>query len=197
VWSIETQSIPKGFKVTRDSNGDIEVVYRSTGVRGIVIFLTVAVGLMTFGCVHSAYEVYDKCGDLTSFIAAIRGLPWWSWPVFGFMAFFPLAFGIILLWFLFGRTRFRLSAEGLWVQKRLFFWRSARFVQAEAMHGVKQEKDGGREMDEDSFATWKLSMKADRDMELLWKQPIDKSDWLGRVLAEKYDIPFTPSEERE
>jgi hypothetical protein len=34
-------------------------------------------------------------------------------------------------------------------------------------------------------------------MELLWKQPIDKSDWLGRVLAEKYDIPFTPSEERE
>jgi hypothetical protein len=113
------------------------------------------------------------------------------------MAFFPVVFWIILLWFLFGRTRFRLSEKGLWVQKRLFFWRRMMFVPVETMHCVRQEKDGGREMEEDSFATWKLLMKADQDMELLWKQPIDKSDWLGEVLAERYKIPFILSEERE
>jgi hypothetical protein len=128
---------------------------------------------------------------------AIKGVPWCGWCVFGFMAFFPLAFGAILLWFLFGRTRFRLSKEGLWVQKRLFFWKSVTFVPVETMRWMEQEKDGGREMEDDSFATWKLSLKASPGMELLRKQPIDKSDWLGRVLAEKYGIPFIPSEERE
>jgi hypothetical protein len=197
VKSIEAQSIPNGFRVTRDSNGEVGIEYVATGVRGQVIFLTVLVGGLTFGCAYSAYEVFDKYGDVTSFIDAIRGLPWWGWCAFGFMAFFPLTFGIILLWYLFGRTRFRLSHDGLWVQKQLFFWRRVAFVPMETMRCVKQEQDGGRAMDEDSFVTWKLSMQASRDMDLLWKQPIDKSDWLGRVLAERYGIPFIPSEERE
>jgi len=115
----------------------------------------------------------------------------------GFMAFFPLAFGLILMWFLFGRTRFTLSEQGLWVHKQLFFWQRIRFVPVEAMRYVQQEKDGGQEMTEDSFATWRLRIKTSEDIELLWKQPIDKSDWLGKVLAEKYSIPFIQAEERE
>jgi hypothetical protein len=197
MWNMETQSIPKGFKINRDAHGDIEVEYRSTGIGGLVLFLVVAVGGLTFGCAYSAYEVYNKYGDWVSFLDAILGVPWWGWIGLGFMAFFPLAFGIILLWFVFGQTRFRLSDNGLWVQKHLFFWRSTNYLPAEAMRWVRQEKDGGRKMDDDSYATWKLVMKADRVMELLWKQPIDKSDWLGQVLAEKYNIPFFSSEERE
>jgi hypothetical protein len=195
--SIEVRTIPAGFKVTRDPTGEVGIEYAATGMRGLLIFLAVLTGGMIFGCARPVYELYDKYGNLSSFIDAIRELPWWSWGAFGFMAFFPLAFGIMLLWFLFGRTRFRLSEEGLWVQKRLFFWQSAKFVPVETMRCVVQEKDGGQEMEDDSFATWKLLMKANRDMELLWKQAIDKSDWLGSVLAEKYGIPFISSQERE
>jgi hypothetical protein len=72
-----------------------------------------------------------------------------------------------------------------------------KIMPVESMRYVRQEKDGGREMEDDSFATWKLLMKADQDMDLLWKQPIDKSDWLGQALAERYKIPFISSEERE
>ena len=192
-----TPSIPKGFKISHDANGNVQIEYASTGVQGLVGFLIVAVGGLTFGCAHSAYEVYHKYGDLRSFMDALRGLPLWGWGVLGFMAFFPLAFGLILMWFLFGRTRFTLSEQGLWVHKQLFFWQRIRFVPVEAMRYVQQEKDGGQEMTEDSFATWRLRIKTSEDIELLWKQPIDKSDWLGKVLAEKYSIPFIQAEERE
>ena len=37
----------------------------------------------------------------------------------------------------------------------------------------------------------------EQEINLLAREPIDKSDWLGMVLSEWYDLTFVPSRERE
>jgi hypothetical protein len=74
--SIETQSIPEGFKVTRDGNGDVEIEYATAGMRGLIIFLTVGVSAMTCGCAYTASLAYAKLlADSTSLTVFRQRMP--------------------------------------------------------------------------------------------------------------------------
>ncbi len=196
IKEVEKRTVPKGFRVTREPTGSIWIDYHSGSVRGPAIFFVIWVVFTSLACVGSVYDLYSGYDSLASFASYLAKVPWLGWLAVAVAAMFMIVLpAVVLAWFLFGQSRHGLSDEGLWVQKRLFFWQSNRFIPLQAMRSVRQVKDGGQE--EDSFPTWGLRIQAEGDTNLLWRQPIEKSDWLGEVLSECYDIPFVPSDERE
>ena len=60
---------------------------------------------------------------------------------------------------------------------------------------VKQVKDGGE--GEDSFPSWGLALIAGTEVHVLSRQPIDKSDWLGPIIAKWAGVEFEPAKVRK
>src|SRR5258706_16370329 len=99
-------------------------------------------------------------------------------------------FFVFLLWNLFGRSGFRIASHALHVEKRLFFWRRVKTIHVSTMKSLEQIKDGGE--GDDSFPSWGLRLVAERQFTLLFRQPIEKSDWLGLLLSQAFKIPYIP-----
>jgi hypothetical protein len=55
---------------------------------------------------------------------------------------------------------------------------------------VRQVKDGGD--GEDSFPSWALAVVGRTEMRVLSKQPIEKSAWLGLIVARWAGVTFEP-----
>jgi hypothetical protein len=103
-------------------------------------------------------------------------------------------FTFFVLWLSFGRTEFVVSRENLIVRKKLFAFQREWQIPSEAIEYFEQVKNGGE--GEDSFPSWGLNVRARRQIPLLARQPIEKSDWLGRILSEFYQVEFRPCEKR-
>ncbi len=194
-------TVPKGFRVRREPTGEIWIDYHPPGVGGPARFFILWFVFTSVGCIGSVYDIYGRYDDLALFARYLMRVPWLGWLVVTIVAVIMMVLpAIVLMWFLFGRNCFGLSEDGLWIQKRLFFWQRIKFVPLEDMQNVRQVKDGGQVVAgqvEDSFSTWGLKIYAEKETNLLWRQPIEMSDWLGGVLSNWYDIPFVPSDERE
>jgi hypothetical protein len=124
------------------------------------------------------------------------------------------------LWFNFGITEFHAYPESLIVRKQLFRMFKNHRISSSTIQYLYQIKDGGEDMD--SFPSWGLEVvtnqrihersisfpswiQADENtinriiyktIVLLSRQPIDKSDCLGRVLADFYNVEFRMAEKR-
>jgi hypothetical protein len=53
---------------------------------------------------------------------------------------------------------------------------------------IVQVKDGGE--DDDSFPSWGLKVEGEKEVTLIYRQPYDKSHWLGGVLAKWAQVDF-------
>jgi len=187
---------PKGFDVRRSSNGDLYIEYRTTGMGCMVIFLAVFVIFMGAGFIF-AWHLEGSEGMRKIFFE----LPWWAYFALfaGFSAY--IYFTFFLLWSLFGKTLYWAAPNRLSMEKRLFLWSKQVVVDRKDMKTLIQVKEGGG--DDDSFPSWGLDLVTDkkvflfsRKVKLLFRQRIEKSDWLGSLLAMTYDIPFEKCTER-
>ncbi|NJN57779.1 MAG: hypothetical protein HC879_09900 [Leptolyngbyaceae cyanobacterium SL_5_9] len=97
-------------------------------------------------------------------------------------------FTLWTLWFIFGITEFRASQDSLVVVYRFLGFSSKKQIPGYTIRSFAQSKDGGENMD--SFPGWGLLVIANQEVELLQRQPLEKSDWLGRVLADFYRVQF-------
>jgi hypothetical protein len=193
---LSTNRVPAGFRIISETP-DLWIRYRSKGTSCIVAFL-VPFALMFIGFLLSGIFTLQEALQV-GFWQSIRTLiegGIWNLLRIGWFFFCLWLLGIptlLMLWFIFGITEFRASQDSLVVVHRLLGFSSKEQIPSHTIQSFLQSKDGGE--NGDSFPSWGLSI-ANQKVGLLARQPIEKSDWLGRVLADFYRVQFIPSEKR-
>jgi hypothetical protein len=181
--------VPNGFRMRLSPELErLEISYRTHGMGCMVLFLEVfCLWFATFGVGFLIFkpEIFKELWTAT----------WWT-PIAlccGGLAF--VQFGLIALFHRFGETRFVITRESLTVTKELFGLKKVRRADRSEMKEFAQIKDGGGE--EDSFPSWALVIRGKRTVNLLSRQRIEKSDWLGKILSEWFELPYHVAAERE
>lgn len=203
-------SIPAGFRILAETPV-LQIKFRSQANKCLIVFLLPFIALflcytwllilMLYEILHlNLWQEYQKLPNLI-------GSYWLL--LFGFLLL--SVFSSFALWHIFGITYFQASHNSLIIVKQLFTMRLRISIPSPAIQYFNQMKDGGEGMD--SFLSWGLEIitnqriyersislpswfpgLSDREMYrtvmLLDKQSIDKSDWLGRVLADFYDVNY-------
>ena len=171
---------PRGFVVTA-ADGGLVIRYRTRGMGGLAVFFAVWLGIWTFGCVSFTI---DGLSDLNGV----------GWILLLFVApFWVIEFGAVayVAWFFGSVTRLSFGPDELVAERSLWRFRRCRVFRHGEVTAVRQVKDGG---EEDSFPTWALAVIGPAEVRLLSRQPIDKSNWLGPIVAKWAGVAFEPWE---
>lgn len=193
---LSTNRVPAGFRIISETP-DLWIRYRSKGAGLIVAFLIPFV-LLFIGFLLSGIFMLQEALKV-GFWQLIRTLTEggiWNLLRIGWFFFCLWCLSIptlFMLWFIFGITEFRASQNSLVVIHRFLGFSSKEQISSHTIQSFLQIKDGGENMD--SFPSWGLLI-ANQRVILLARQPIEKSDWLGRMLADFYRVQFVPSEKR-
>lgn len=194
---LSTNQIPAGFRILSETTV-FWIRYRSKGTGGIIAFMIpfvlLFISFLVSGIVrlHAALQV----GFWQSIRILIDGGIWSLLSVgwFLFCLWLLSTPTLLMLWFIFGITEFRASPDSFIVIHQFLGFSSKEQIPSHTIQSFVQIKDGGENMD--SFPSWRLFVIANQKVGLLARQPIEKSDWLGRVLADFYKVQFIPSEKR-
>ncbi len=93
-----------------------------------------------------------------------------------------------VLWHFFSATTFEVEADRLKVTRRLFRHKKEREFLVAEIEAIQQIKDGGE--GEDSFPTWGLAVEGEKGVTILSRQAIEKSEWLGPILADWIGVEY-------
>ena len=176
--------IPAGFRILADSPDELTIAYRSTGMGCRLWFLGMSIVGLAGGL---GFFAVTRPADLRFLIFAT----WWA-PLSFLAGVSAIAYYAgVVIFHLFGETLISVTAERMAVTRRLvrLSWTKS-ILQSEVSH-LEQIKDGGE--GEDSFPSWGLRVMGRRRCWLISRQPIDKSDWLGKRLADMLRVEFRPS----
>jgi len=184
----DTESIgppPKGFSFARDPDGSWTVQYKRRGMGCMVLFLIVWLSGWTAAVAVLLYAAITRPSALS----------------IGFLALFLAAELLVaahlapVLW---GRVVLRFTGDRLTVETVLFRRRTVRELSRQDVRAVRRIKDGGK--GEDSFPSWGLVVDTEaggKPISILDRQSIDKSAWLGPLVALWSGKPYIESEEQE
>lgn len=210
---LSVDSIPTGFRILSETPV-LRIKYRSQANGCMIMFLLPSIAI--FFCyvwllISTLYEIlYLSLWQVLQKLPNAIGNYWWF--VFCFLLFGVPTF--FALWHTFGITDFQASHESLIIVKQLFGIHLKKNILNTAIRYFNQIKDGGEGMD--SFPSWGLEIITNqriyersisfpswlpqlldrqiyKTVMLLDRQSIDKSDWLGRVLADFYKVDYRSS----
>ena len=151
-----------------------------TGMGCMNVFLIVLLVGWTVGCV-SLLRQYLGGGVMDD------GDPIPLWFVLVFWGG-DIGVACLLINLLFCKKSFRIDRENLIIQADVLGLKRCRSIPKNCITRLVQVKDGGE--DEDSFPSWGLKVEGDKKATLIFRQPHEKSRWLGRILAEWADVEF-------
>ena len=162
---------PPGFQVGTSGEGHLEIRYRTTGMGFVSMSLAVWVGVWTAGCLMcTGLALFD--GDRAHWIVLLYMLPFWL---------IDLAIIAFAEWHFRAVTRFEFGPEELVIERSLWWIRRRRVFLRTELKAVRQSNDEAER--EDTFPSWGLALIAGTEVHVLSRQPIDKSDWLGPIIA--------------
>lgn len=177
----ESEPIPDGFTLEPVDSDTFIIHLKRTGMGCMNSFLIVWLSVWTVGCFFLIRAFLEKGPE---------EMPIW------FVSFFCIAevvvFFIIVYLFL-ARKSFRMDRTELAIETRIlgFSWRTT--IQRDSVKKLVQVQDGGG--DGDSFPSWGLKIQGAKTKNLIYRQPYQKSRWLGRVLAKWADAEFVAAQE--
>jgi hypothetical protein len=175
-----TSDPPPGFKVTAAADGSCVILYRAPlGVSALVEVL----GLGVFACLF----VVAVCVWLFGFEVPDG----WYWGMMGLPLVGACFFAALFVQEYWSVTRFAFEPDELVVQWSLWWFRRRRAFRRDEVTGVRQIKDGGAGDEPD---TWGLMLVTHKEVPVLPAEPIDKSDWLGPIIARWAGVAFEPWE---
>lgn len=182
---LKDQSPPRGFEFTTSGDGDFMIRYRTTGMGCAIVFFFVWLSGWTAGCVtFTAMALFNPEG--VSYVLLAFMVPFWI------VEFVTIGF---LIWYFVSRTSFIFQPDQLVIERSAIWYRRRRIFPKKEITAVRQIKDGGQ--GNDSFPTWGLVVMAGPGVQVLNRQPIDKSDWLGSIIARWAEVPYEPAQERK
>jgi hypothetical protein len=207
---LSVDSIPTGFRILSETPV-LRIKFHSQANGCMIVFLLPFIAMFlgyVWLLILTLYEILNlSLWQVFQKLPNAIGNYWWF--VFGFLLLSVPTF--FALWHIFGMTHFQVSHESLIIVKQLFIIRVKKNIPSPAIRYFNQIKDGGEGMD--SFPSWGLEIitnqriyersislpswlpeLSDRQIYktvmLLDRQSIDKSDWLGRVLADFYEVDY-------
>lgn len=180
-------SIPSGFSLPENGGEATVFHYRSTGMGGILIFvslLLLVLGLMVLGHFDLAFLKVMVKEAWWSPLAMLCGL----WAYIHFLCF--------LLFHLFGVTVFSIRSDTITMTRKILLVKLCSTHHKNEVKHIRQLKDGGE--GDDSFHSWglelvlkeKVAWFTHKKLTLLSRQDREKSDWLGPQLASRLEVPF-------
>ncbi len=180
-------NIPKGFNIQINPPEELRIVYRATGIEGLLLFPNVGVvGICSawgYGIITDPKAVYNLIfGKWWMIFATIAGIS---------AMVFVTGSAIIHL---FGRTVILISSDRVSVSRRLFGLGLTKSIPQSEISHLEQIKDGGEH--DDGSPSWGLRLIGRRIFWLLSRQPFEKSVWLGNFIAEWLHVEFKPSPKR-
>lgn len=187
---------PAGFKLHAPAPGTVQIEFTNERRSCLVIFLGVWMAGWTMACVFLLSQLLagqplapNESGD---FMSTLPG----SWLFAAPFLLAEIGVGLLFLWLLRGRTELLLYEDCLILRRSLSSYQRETRVSRSTVTRVMQVKDGGE--GDDSFPTWGLKVEHARGetVSLLWRQPIERSDWLGPVIADWAGKPFEPAKDR-
>jgi len=187
---------PEGIRILEDNENWLllESVIPKKGC--IEVFLISSLVVWTGICLYLPYALYRDFGSDK----------WTGHLVLTLVMFFAEGVLIILLcWRRYGQTMVYLTRRELIVKKVLFSWEREVECERNRIQIVRQIKDGGQVQDsrtvggrirtsKDTFPTWGLVVEADTNVMVLSRQNIEKSAWLGPIIAEWAGKPYIESQ---
>lgn len=172
---------PKGFLVTASRDGYPALEYRTKGMIGIAVFFFFWLAIWTPGCVLMTQQAFFGKNS-PEYLLMLFSLPFWAAEI-GVIAY--------VLWLFFSVTAFTFYPDRLLVERTLYKYQRRREIPRSAIKIVRQIKDGGE--GEDSFPSWGLVVEGATDLKLLSRQKIEKSAWLGPIIARWAGVEYESS----
>ena len=179
IYDISTP--PKGFTLEYAVNGYPVIRYRTTGMTGLKVFYVIWLTFWTLGCAVFTIHALTAPGGIEVVILLIM-IPFWAAEFIVIGSFF---------WNFRSIMSFEFSDEVLIVSRRCLKYIKKREIFKSKIVNIRQVKDGG-ESTEDTFDSWGIVIEADKKYKVLHCQPIQKSEWLGRVIEEWAQKEYTP-----
>ena len=175
------KTMPEGFTMEQEGKTRFIIYYKRTGMIGMISFLIIFLAVWTKGCILLLQQDFG-------IEAARHGNSMPSWVVLIFLgAEVFLSFKVI--YFLFCRKIFRLNYGKLIIETHVLTYNRTQIIQKNSLRRFVQIKDGGE--DEDTFPSWGLQAETDeRKITLIYRQPYEKSLWLGQILAKWANVKF-------
>lgn len=158
------------------------ITYRTAGMRSLAVFFFVWLIVWTIVCGFFTYKVLF--GGLG---ADCIGLLFIFWG--GELA----VLGIMLVHFR-TLTAFTFYPDRLVLERTLLHSRRQLSIPKEEIEVVRQIKDGGE--DDDSFPSWGLAVEGRSNIDLLSRQDIEKSAWLGPIVAHWAGVEYVSSNKK-
>ena len=175
---------PKGFFVTASRDGYPAVIYKTTGQTPVAVFFTLWLSIWTVACVAMAYQAFFK-GPI-NYQMALMAIPFWAAEV-GVIA--------LVLWMFFSVTTFIFYPDRLAIEKTLGKYQRRQEIAKGDVKGIRQVKDGGE--GRDSFPSWGLVVATTVPNKILSRQKIEKSAWLGPIVARWAGMEYEPCHKPE
>ncbi len=175
------KEIPTGFFLEPCGRDAFIIRHTRTGMGCMNFFLIVWLTVWTVGCVFLLRQ-YLGGGVMDD------GAPIPHWFVLVFWAA-EIVVACLLIYLLFCKKSFRIDRENLVIQADILGLKRCRSIPRQSIKKLVQVKDGGE--GEDSFPSWGLKVEWDKNTSLIFRQPHEKSLWLGRTLAEWAGVEFT------
>lgn len=151
----------------------------------LALFFFVWLAGWTCGCVFGTYAALFGENAIEVGLLLFM-IPFWA------AEFFVLGWA---LWHFRSITTITFLDDELQIERRLFSYRRERVIRKDGIQCVRQIKDGGE--GEDSFPSWGLAVEGEKNVKLLSRQEIEKSAWLGPIVAEWADVDFHQSAKQE
>jgi hypothetical protein len=177
-----TAEPPPGFEFAAADDGGCVILYRTRGMGCAARFFAIWLGTWTVGCVALANAALFQPEGI-NFLLLLIMVPVWAAELF---------VTAYVAWFFWSVTRFTFGPEQLVVERSLWRFRRCREFRRGEITAVRQIKDGGE--GEDSLPSWGLAVIDRTEVRVLSPQPIEKSNWLGPVVAQWAEVAFEPCE---
>jgi hypothetical protein len=171
---------PPGFTVVPSGGDDLIIHHLRGGMGCMNIFLVVWLAGWSVGCVFLLRQ-YLNGGKMDD------GAPIPLWFVCAFWVS-EVVVACLLIYLLFCKKSFRADAVCLSVDTVVLGFKRSKTIPRKSIKRFLQVKDGGE--GDDSFPSWGLKVEAEKKTTLLFRQPFEKSRWLGRILAKWARVDF-------
>jgi len=175
---------PPGFEILPSNDEDLLVIrYRQPLSIAAVFGRSLLWLAWTAACVGITIVLVDRPDPITTFIA----VGFWMFSVLVLLA---------NVWRFWSYAVFRLRKEELLAEGALGFVRLKHQFRKNCIRRVIQVQSGGPESqvhDGEGFPCWSLYMDTESmGRFILHDQPLEKSSWLGPIIARLADVPFVP-----
>lgn len=180
--ALDLATLPAGFLAPRFDGDEVELRYQSTGLRHVAVPRTLQLCVWIFLCLVFTIGMGREPEWVV--VAIVAGV----WIVAGKWTWW-------ILWQYCSTASFRFRRDVLIIDRHLFGFRRRTNVPRRAVTAVEQIHSQGQKVDHRSASpTWDLDVfLGGFTVNALHEQPIEKSDWLGPLVALWAQVEFHPA----